>query len=603
MAPPIYVKGGAWTNVEDQILKAAVSKYGLTQWSRVASLLPQKTAKQAKARWNEYLNPTIDRSTWTRELDERLLSVAKLLPNQWRSIALVMGRPATQCVERYQALLEAAARSGDSPENSGHSDPADHPSDTADLGLAALGVESLPALGNAFESLASRPDAEDMADDEREMLSEAKARLANTQGKKAKRKDRERMLDESRRVALLQKRRELKAAGIAVGPAHNSRARTAGFDYNADIPHERRPRPGLHDVTGEDALNAAARAGFQRAVAQKGLPADAAKDTAAARRGATRAKASTRRAAEAVSGLDAAQHAKRRRLELPPPLPLAGPAPPRACGKQAARLLRGLLATMPPPREATRVVFPRLAGPGALLPEATGAHGEGPAAAQLALLRQVDDEKVRARRALAVRRGLPVPGADWEPLAAGAAGPCMDAIASECRALVQHDRAPGMGPGYVDDAMVARVEALVAGDVGDVGGRGAEGDGQGLPAENKDPAPLHSQAARPGPLPRLEHAITRVFELLHALDASANEADQRLAILEDTRAAAETRTALERQIADNARGLAEADLQERVLRRIQWDEEAAMDRRAAALSERVEDVKRAERRVARHEVM
>jgi hypothetical protein len=46
------------------------------------------------------------------------------------------------------------------------------------------------------------------------MLSEARARLANTQGKKAKRKARERQLEEARRLAALQKKRELKAAGI-----------------------------------------------------------------------------------------------------------------------------------------------------------------------------------------------------------------------------------------------------------------------------------------------------------------------------------------------------------------------------------------------------
>jgi pre-mRNA-splicing factor CDC5/CEF1 len=50
------------------------------------------------------------------------------------------------------------------------------------------------------------------------MLSEARARLANTQGKKAKRKARERQLEEARRLAVLQKKRELKAAGIMCVP-------------------------------------------------------------------------------------------------------------------------------------------------------------------------------------------------------------------------------------------------------------------------------------------------------------------------------------------------------------------------------------------------
>ena len=43
-----------------------------------------------------------------------------------------------------------------------------------------------------------------MDEDELEMLSEARARLANTQGKKAKRKAREKQLEEARRLASLQ---------------------------------------------------------------------------------------------------------------------------------------------------------------------------------------------------------------------------------------------------------------------------------------------------------------------------------------------------------------------------------------------------------------
>lgn len=48
----------------------------------------------------------------------------------------------------------------------------------------------------------------------RKMLQEARARLANTRGKKAKRKMREREMELSRRLSNTQKRRELKAAGI-----------------------------------------------------------------------------------------------------------------------------------------------------------------------------------------------------------------------------------------------------------------------------------------------------------------------------------------------------------------------------------------------------
>ena len=44
----ILIKGGVWKNTEDEILKAAVMKYGKNQWSRISSLLVRKSAKQCK---------------------------------------------------------------------------------------------------------------------------------------------------------------------------------------------------------------------------------------------------------------------------------------------------------------------------------------------------------------------------------------------------------------------------------------------------------------------------------------------------------------------------------------------------------------------------
>ena len=80
------------------------------------------------------------------------------------------------------------------------------------------------------------------------MLSEARARLANTQGKKAKRKAREKQLEEARRLAALQKRRELRAAGIELAPRKKKKR---GVDYNAEIPFEKRPAPGFYDTSTE----------------------------------------------------------------------------------------------------------------------------------------------------------------------------------------------------------------------------------------------------------------------------------------------------------------------------------------------------------------
>ena len=67
-----------------------------------------------------------------------------------------------------------------------------------------------------------------MDEDEKEMLQECRARLANTKGKKAKRKAREKLLEEARRMSQLQKRRELKQAGIDIFKP----LKIKGVDYN-----------------------------------------------------------------------------------------------------------------------------------------------------------------------------------------------------------------------------------------------------------------------------------------------------------------------------------------------------------------------------------
>jgi len=92
----------------------------LNNWARVASLLNRKTTKQCKARWYEWLDPSVKKTEWTREEEEKLLHLAKLFPTQWRTIAPIVGRTAHQCLEHYEKLLDQAqgndgARAEDDP--------------------------------------------------------------------------------------------------------------------------------------------------------------------------------------------------------------------------------------------------------------------------------------------------------------------------------------------------------------------------------------------------------------------------------------------------------------------------------------------------------
>jgi pre-mRNA-splicing factor CDC5/CEF1 len=230
------IKGGIWRNTEDEILKAAVMKYGKNQWSRIASLIHRKSAKQCKARWFEWLDPSIKKTEWARDEDEKLLHLAKLMPTQWRTIAPIVGRTAAQCLERYEYLLDQAQKKEDGDDGMGAND------DPRKLkpGEIDPNPETKPA----------RPDPQDMDEDELEMLSEARARLANTQGKKAKRKAREKQLEEARRLAALQKRRELRAAGI--GGRRIVRVKKGAIHYNEEVPFEKKPAAGFYDTANEE---------------------------------------------------------------------------------------------------------------------------------------------------------------------------------------------------------------------------------------------------------------------------------------------------------------------------------------------------------------
>jgi pre-mRNA-splicing factor CDC5/CEF1 len=279
-------------------------KYGLNQWSRISSLLVRKSAKQCKARWYEWIDPAIKKTEWTREEDEKLLHLAKLMPTQWRTIAPIVGRTPTQCLERYEKLLDMAAG------KEGGYDARDDP-----RRLRPGEIDPHP------EAKPARPDPVDMDEDEKEMLSEARARLANTKGKKAKRKAREKQLEEARRLAALQKKRELKAAGIDV----REKIKNRGVDYSKEVAFERRPAAGFFDVSEEDKITREIQEHF-RPVTKEELEGKKRKDVEAERMKTDIAKAKINErknvpaaVARAMAANEAQMSVRRGKMMLPAP--------------------------------------------------------------------------------------------------------------------------------------------------------------------------------------------------------------------------------------------------------------------------------------------
>ena len=144
--------------------------------ARISSLLVRKTPKQCKARWYEWLDPSIKKTEWSKVCiylfsisllyltsfqteDEKLLHLAKLMPTQWRTMAPIVGRTAIQCLERYQKLLDEAQAKDN--EELGLTGPSD------DAGPSADDIRRLRPgeIDPDPETKPARPDPIDMDED------------------------------------------------------------------------------------------------------------------------------------------------------------------------------------------------------------------------------------------------------------------------------------------------------------------------------------------------------------------------------------------------------------------------------------------------------
>ncbi|PWN43489.1 hypothetical protein IE81DRAFT_312015 [Ceraceosorus guamensis] len=77
---------GAWTDEEDERLRHAIAKNG-PQWMQVAKEVRTRNSEQCSKRWHDVLDPTICRSPWTPEEDERLLNLVRAVGRHWSRIA------------------------------------------------------------------------------------------------------------------------------------------------------------------------------------------------------------------------------------------------------------------------------------------------------------------------------------------------------------------------------------------------------------------------------------------------------------------------------------------------------------------------------------
>jgi hypothetical protein len=77
-----------FTSMEDARLKELVGQYGTNNWAAVASDMGDRTARQCRERWTNYINPTIIFSPWTPDEEALLDQKFAEYGSSWQAIAV-----------------------------------------------------------------------------------------------------------------------------------------------------------------------------------------------------------------------------------------------------------------------------------------------------------------------------------------------------------------------------------------------------------------------------------------------------------------------------------------------------------------------------------
>ncbi|KAF7850123.1 hypothetical protein BT93_L5824 [Corymbia citriodora subsp. variegata] len=82
------VKKGAWSAEEDEKLVAYIMRYGIWNWTHMAAPAGlARTGKSCRLRWMNYLRPNIKHGSITKEEEEIIINLHRVLGNRWATIA------------------------------------------------------------------------------------------------------------------------------------------------------------------------------------------------------------------------------------------------------------------------------------------------------------------------------------------------------------------------------------------------------------------------------------------------------------------------------------------------------------------------------------
>lgn len=104
----VIKRGDVWNDEENKVLSAAVKKYGIHNWRKVAHFLPGRSNRQCRERYMMRMNVK-DRKlgNWTPQEDKLILQLAKKHDYHWVKVEREFeGRNARQIASRYELLIK-----------------------------------------------------------------------------------------------------------------------------------------------------------------------------------------------------------------------------------------------------------------------------------------------------------------------------------------------------------------------------------------------------------------------------------------------------------------------------------------------------------------
>ncbi|KAI5490439.1 RNA polymerase II transcription regulator recruiting protein [Trichomonas vaginalis G3] len=105
-----YVPKIKFTPQEDQILTNLVQKYGPGDWDRISRDMKNRTPRQCRERWINYISPELSNDPWTQEEDQLLDELYSEYGSRWHKIAEFFPNRSGNCVRNRYKLRQRRAQ-------------------------------------------------------------------------------------------------------------------------------------------------------------------------------------------------------------------------------------------------------------------------------------------------------------------------------------------------------------------------------------------------------------------------------------------------------------------------------------------------------------